>query len=320
MLLSELAANEELKNEIALSMQNRSLPHAIIIEGEKGSGKRSLAGIIAKYGVCTSQGARPCGVCPGCIKAEGNIHPDIVTADGNNSGELNIEAVRRIRTDAYIKPNEAPNKVYILLNCERMLPAAQNAFLKVLEEPPQNVMFIMTALSAANLLQTVRSRSRIMTLYPPSVEEAVEVLKRLSPDTPAEAAEQAALEAGGNIGVSLELIASGGEEERKTAEEILRAVPLTTEYPLMLLTNGIAKNRTFAIGVLDRLSSLCAECVRASLGATDASSTAKDIAKAFTRKRLMKLQNSILRARNVLNINVNLNFYSTWLCAVLRTE
>ncbi len=320
MLLNDFAANDELKFELTEAMKARSLPHAVIIEGEKGCGKRSLASVLAAYAVCTSSGDRPCGVCSGCVKAAKNIHPDIFVADGNNSGELNIESVRRIRSDAYIKPNEAPCKAYILLNCEKMLPAAQNAFLKVLEEPPENVMFIMTALSSANLLQTVRSRSRIMTLYPPSVNEAVAALKRIRPDISEEIISQSAADSGGNIGAALELIASGGEEEKKTAEEIFRAIPQSTEYALMLASGKIARNRAFAVAVLDRLCSLSAECVRASYGAADAGSAARELSERFSRKKLLKLQSTILHARDVLNINVNLNFYSTWLCAVLRSE
>lgn len=320
MQLSDLAGNEELKYELSEAMSARSLPHAVIIEGEKGVGKRTLASILASYAVCTSEGVRPCGVCSGCVKAAKNIHPDIFTADGMNSGELNIESIRRIRSDAYIKPNEAPGKVYILLNCEKMLAAAQNAFLKVLEEPPENVMFIMTALSSANLLQTVRSRSRILTLYPPSVSEAAEVLKKLRPDVSQEIILQSAVDCGGNIGASLELIASGGEEEKKAAEEIFRAIPQTSEYDLMVASGKIAQNRAFAVAVLDRLCGLSSECVRASYGAADAGSTAKELAGKLSRKKLIKLQSTILHARDVLNINVNLNFYSTWLCAVLRSE
>ena len=182
MVLSEFVGNEEVIYEISETMKNRLLPHAILIEGVKGSGKRSLARILAQYAVCSAEGDRPCGVCPACIKAEKGIHPDIVTADGSKAGELNIEAVRSIRSAAYIKPNEGENRVFLMHFCEKMLPAAQNAFLKVLEEPPQNVLFVLTAVSATSLLQTIRSRTRIYSLYPPSVTEAETVLKKMFPD------------------------------------------------------------------------------------------------------------------------------------------
>ena len=117
MLLSEFAGNDEVKFELSEAMKNNTLPHALIIDGAKGTGKKTLARIIAQYCVCSSEEMRPCGVCAHCRKAEKNIHPDIMTSDGNNSGELNVEAIRSIRSSAYIKPNEARIKVYMLFNC-----------------------------------------------------------------------------------------------------------------------------------------------------------------------------------------------------------
>ncbi len=320
MLLSEFAANAELKYELSEAMSRRSVPHALIIQGERGCGKRTLAGIIAAYGVCTSEGERPCGVCPGCIKAAKGIHPDIITADGNTPGGLNIESVRNIRSSAYIKPNEAPNKVYLLFNCEKMLAAAQNAFLKVLEEPPPNVMFIMTVTAASSLLQTVRSRSRVMTLYPPSSGEAVRILQSRFEDKSPEVILRAAEDCGGNIGAAAELLEHGGAEEKNLAEEILRAIPLTTEYPLMVLAGQAVRDRAFAIGVVDDLCRLAAECVRYSYGAGEVSPAAAELGEKLSKKRLLALQKNIQQARDVLNYNVNLNLYGTWLCGVLRTN
>ena len=318
MRLSDFAANAGVKNELIHAMKNRSVPHALIIEGENGCGKKTLARIIAQYAVCSSDGERPCGVCADCVKAEKDIHPDIFTADGSRTGGLNIEAVRNIRSSAYIKPNEAGCKVYLMFNCEKMLAPAQNAFLKVLEEPPENVMFIMTVNSSAALLRTVRSRSRIISLYPPEANEAAEVLGRLFPDEDKNKLSEAAKSCGGNIGQAIELLERGGEEEKNLAAEIIEAAALPAEYPLLLLTNQAVKNRAFATAVLDGLCELSAECVRASFGADDASDQAKELALKFSKRRLLKLQENIRRAREVLNCNVNLNFYGTWLCAVLR--
>lgn len=320
MLLSAFVGNTDVKYELSEAMSRRSLPHAVIIEGDKGCGKKSLARILSAYAVCSADGERPCGRCPHCIKAEKGIHPDIVTLDGSNTGELNIDSIRKVRTTAYIKPNEAANKVYMLFNCEKMLAAAQNAFLKVLEEPPENVMFILTAASSSVLLQTVRSRSRIFTLYPPLPEEAAAVLKKQLPDKSEEEILEAAKASGGNIGVAAELLLSGGEEERKLAEEIFRAVFLTAEYSLLLLTNKLSKDRTFAVRVLDRLCELTAECVRAALGAKNTSGKARELSDRVSANRLIVLQKNVQYARSVLNINVNLSFYGTWLSGVLRSN
>lgn len=318
MRLSELAANAEVKYELAEAMRRRSLPHAVLIEGEKGCGKQTLARILAEYAVCRAEGERPCGVCPNCVKAQKGIHPDIVVANGDQSGALNIEAIRNIRTGAYIKPNEAENKVYILLQCEKMLVPAQNAFLKVLEEPPEHVLFVLTAVSATALLQTIRSRVRILSLYPPSPTEAAEVLRRMLPDRSPEQLTEAAQSTGGNIGAAITLLNSGGEEEKKAAEAIYRAILLPAEYPLLLETSRIVQNRAFALAVLNNLCDLAAECVKAGYGVKTVSPTAASLAEGLSRKRLTTIQRNVQQAREVLNYNVNLNFYGTWLCAALR--
>lgn len=320
MLLSEFAANAGVKYELSESMRKRMLPHAILIDGAKGTGKRTLANIIAGYCVCSDSENTPCGKCADCIKAAKGIHPDIFTADGNNSGELNIEAIRSIRSSAYIKPNEARQKVFILLNCERMLAAAQNAFLKVLEEPPENVVFILTAVTSTALLQTVRSRTRIYSLYPPSVEEAEEYLQRRLPDKSPEELRAAAEGCGGNIGMAIELLEGRLEEADSLAREIIKAVPLSTEYRLMQLLSQAVRDRAFAVRVLDAMCVFGMECVRASVGGEGVSDEAAEVARRLTKKRLMKLQEKLQNARGVLNINVNLNFYGTWLCSVLRQQ
>ncbi len=317
MLLSEFRGNAGVISELSAVMKNNTFPHAVIIDGAKGTGKRTLAGIIAQYCVCSSDN-KPCGICSDCIKAQKGIHPDIFVADGYNVGEMNIEAIRNIRTSAYIKPNEAEKKVYLLFNCEKMLQPAQNAFLKVLEEPPENVVFIMTAVSASSLLQTVRSRSRIFSLYPPDAEQTIKFLSDRFPDKTSDEISKATTDSGGNIGGAIELLKGESEEARLLAEQILSAIPLSTEYNLLLLTNKAVQNRAFAVNVLDALCELSAECVMASAGVKNVSSIAEETAKKLSGKRLISLQSKISRARYLINTNLNLNLYGTWLCAELR--
>ena len=147
------------------------LPHAFIIEGADGLGKSSFARLIARGAMC---GCREplSGECGHCRKLRENIHPDLIYIQG--SGKTNaipIDAIRAMRKDALIAPNEAGKRVFILEDCDNMLPAAQNAFLKIFEEAPPHVVFIITCRSAMNLLTTIRSRGRIITLHPVEAEE-----------------------------------------------------------------------------------------------------------------------------------------------------
>ncbi len=317
MQFNEFVANDKLIEEITEAVKTNTLPHAIILDGAKGTGKQTLAKIIAQSFVCSSD-SRPCGKCAACIKAMHSSHPDIFTANGDNTGELNVDAIRNIRADSYIMPNEAPTKVYLLLNCDKMLAPAQNAFLKVLEEPPANVAFIITVTSANMLLQTVRSRSRLYTLYPATPEAAAEYVLRLFPERDYGDILHAAQLCDGNIGKTIGMIESGGEEAKKLADEIFVAVTKGNEYNVLTLTSKMSQSRVFAVSVLDFLTENAAECVKASVGAKTNSAIASDAAKRMTKNRIFRLAENIERAKQVLEINVNLNFFGTWLSSVLR--
>ncbi len=317
MMLDDFIANDEVKTELEQAMLSNKLPHAIIIEGAKGTGKKTIADIIAGYCVCQGE-KRPCGTCPGCIKALHKSHPDIFIADGSNSVEINIEAIRNIRQDAYIMPNEARLKVYLLLDCDKMLIPSQNAFLKVLEEPPANVIFVITVTSANMLLQTVRSRSRIYTLYPVSNEQAAGYLLKKYPEKPYDEILRAASLCDGNIGKTAEILESGGEQSSKLANDIFSAIANGKEYDTLVLTSQMTTNRNFASSVLDFLLENAAECVKVSVGGSSDSEIAKRVAAAKSKNRILRLAENIDRAKEILSTNVNLSFFSTWLASVLK--
>ena len=126
-----IRCSETVKQSLSLAFQEARLPHAILLEGPAGSGKSELARWIAKAAVCTGEGERPCGHCPGCIKAAAGAHPDITIVGGGTAARsFHVDTIRQIRADAYIKPNEAPLRVFLLEGAETMSEQAQNALLK----------------------------------------------------------------------------------------------------------------------------------------------------------------------------------------------
>ena len=114
--------------------------------------------------LCESGGERPCGECRHCRKVFAGIHPDVISVapgvddKGRKRREILVDQVRFISADAQVMPNEARVKVYVVHDADRMNAAAQNALLKLLEEPPASAAFVLCAANPALLLPTVRSR------------------------------------------------------------------------------------------------------------------------------------------------------------------
>lgn len=137
---------------------NKKLSHAYIFSGSVRSDKNKLAEETAAAIVCSGKD-KPCGICSGCRKAAEHIHPDIsIISRVKDRNEIYVSQIRTLKADAAVLPNDAEKKVYIIDEAEAMNPPAQNALLKLLEEPPSYCCFILITENAGSLLPTVRSR------------------------------------------------------------------------------------------------------------------------------------------------------------------
>ena len=203
MKLTNFIGNEKVVDSLSKLFEGGRFPHALIIEGEDGIGKKTLARDLACTLVCRGDD-KPCGECTQCKKAIAGIHPDIseyIPAGGVNS--FHVDTVRNIINDAYIQPNEADYKIYILANAHCMNQNAQNALLKILEEPPKYVVFILTTNSKSALLSTVLSRSVCVTLEGVDIERATEYITSHTDDVDYETAKKTVETFNGNIGKAL---------------------------------------------------------------------------------------------------------------------
>ena len=163
---TDILGNAGTKSRLADAVSRGTLPHALIIAGDAGCGKHTLALGIAEALSCERRGSSvPCGLCDSCRRIREGNFPDVMTVrrpDGRAT--LGVDDIRAMKEDTFLSATEAEYKVYIIEDAETMTPAAQNALLKVLEEPPEKCIIILLCSDPSNLLVTVRSRAQTLTM------------------------------------------------------------------------------------------------------------------------------------------------------------
>jgi DNA polymerase III subunit delta' len=157
---------------LAGAIANGRIGHAYLITGPEQVGKATLARTLAQALNCeAADGAqRPCGHCRACQLIAANRHPDVRFVSPEVSGRgkltLKIDAIRALQQDLSLATYEARYKVAILKRFDAATEGAANAFLKTLEEPPRNVVLLLTANDADTMLATITSRCRTIGLRP----------------------------------------------------------------------------------------------------------------------------------------------------------
>lgn len=237
-----LAGNARVKEAVTSMISLRRIPHAILIDGDKGTGRHTLARYIAQAAVCGKDNA-PCGECRSCRVAKSGAHPDITFISPEEGKKfINVGQIRTLRAEAFVKPHMSKRRVFVINTAETMNESAQNAFLKVLEEPPEGVIFILVSLSASELLETVVSRCTRLSLVPPDIDMAIRYISE-NTDYGRELIAAAAEETGGNIGAALGILSDGGGEKSDTVEKFIDYMLAGDQGKMLALTADIEKSR-----------------------------------------------------------------------------
>ena len=154
------------------------LPHALLIVGARGLGKRRLADLFARARWCANPGPRglACGRCPDCALIAAGSHPDLlrVVPDAESkSGEITIDAIRELTEHVALTPVRGAFKLALIDPADRMNAAAANAFLKTLEEPAGNTLLLLIAEQPGRLPATIRSRCQMLKVAIPAEDQAL---------------------------------------------------------------------------------------------------------------------------------------------------
>lgn len=215
-----LPGQEKAARVLSSYITGQRLPQALLFIGPPGTGRKEAALRYAQALNCrTEAGEIPCGECLSCRKIASGIHPDVEIV-GKTGQTLKIETLREIQGKAALKPLEARAKVYILAGAQSMTEEAANSFLKIMEEPPAGVVFILIAESLTGLLPTVVSRCQMVSFSPLREEFILEQLME-DPALSAERARKIAALSAGSLERARELLEN--EEEVAFRDEVLGA-------------------------------------------------------------------------------------------------
>ncbi len=169
---SDIIDQVQMKEHMQNALLTEKVSHAYIISGENNSGKEFIARVFAKALQCENRQNKgefieSCNECSSCVKALSDNHPDIITLTHEKPGSIGVDDIRHgLRDDVVIKPYESKYKIYIIPEGEKMTPAAQNALLKTLEEPPSYIVIIILTNNINAFLPTIISRCIVLPMKP----------------------------------------------------------------------------------------------------------------------------------------------------------
>lgn len=304
-----------LKRRLDGIAEKSRLPHAILLHGQQGVGKKVTARYLAKLFLC---GTPPCESCPVCRSINSDEHPDVIFVKRACGGKYMMDEFRQLLADTVIKPNNGSLKIYIFEDCDDMRVQLQNTLLKLIEEPAAYLRFIFTCENASSLLETILSRVTEFEVPPTTVEECAECLcgSGCEHQKAAELAEMFS----GNIG-KCKAVLEGGEETKQidTAKRIAAAISMRDKLSAAAALSEQTGRAEFA-ETLNYLTDILRDALALRCGGTATScgrQEAKGIAGAFSEDAILNMLERTFEVSANGQLNLNLALSAAYLTSGL---
>ena len=246
-MLERIAGNRELKQDLKTALGSGRIAHSSLLVGEPGCGAGFAARCLAADYLYPNGGPHAEAV------LRGQDTESIVVRGEGASGQIKVEAIRDARQNIQKSAlsSDAEGRVLFIYGAQNLNGASANAMLKIMEEPPEGVMFLLTASSAAAVLPTIRSRCAAYTMAPVPTEECAAALRTAQPELNEQNAQDLAFLYEGHIGLCLKALTDpAAKAARAAARELCRQAQQQDTYRVQALLAGYEKDKDSAAAVL----------------------------------------------------------------------
>ena len=284
-MFENIAVIPSFRNAVSSAVQSGKLSHALIFEGSSKEIRLALAKETAKAILCKSAD-KPCGICSACHKTDSGSHPDLHIID-KDGAMIKVDEIRDVKAKAKVFPNDGSKSVFIICEAQNMNPQAQNALLKIFEEPASHVSFILTCPSKSSLLDTITSRA---TAYFASEE----ISDESSNET---------------------------EKAKVLAAELLLSMATENELQFLRKTAVFQKDKALFASVLKNMEPVIRDALVLSSGGKSSISGEADLCQklrsTLTQKKLMLILQQLQSLRDTAESSANHNLAITRLSSIL---
>lgn len=242
-VLRDVVGHERIKERLRSALVKGLVNHAYLFGGPAGIGKKTAGLAFARALLCRRGGGDACGQCEDCIRSEQGMHPDlhIIRPEG---ATIKINQLRALQDGAAFTAFGEGRQVFLMEQAEKMTLAAANCFLKILEEPPPGIVFILVTDDSAGMLPTVLSRCQQYRFSPLSREQVLQVLADTGAGCDSDSASVAAALSGGCPGRALALL--DGLDKRNAMLDLLLHIVRERPGSVFLPVDELAEREDLA--------------------------------------------------------------------------
>lgn len=258
--LSEVVGQNFVRHTLRAALQKEQISHAYLFFGSRGTGKTSIARILAKALNCQhpAEDGDPCNVCEHCTGADAGNFVDLIEIDGASNRK--IEHARALIEKIHFTPTLGKRKVYIIDEVHMLTKEAFNALLKTIEEPPEHAYFLLATTELHKVPETIRSRCQVFSFQRFTTEEIVgrlrEIAQKENIETEEEALSLLAKRAEGGLRDAIGLFEQASASGKLTASFLQKELNIADDDDMTQFFTFLGKKNTEeALSVLGHISS-----------------------------------------------------------------